>query len=101
MTGELELFFCREDAQTGERRFLRRLLYKDRLRKIHFARDGEHLVVRKLVAVGEYGERVAFEAVIGEDVEGVEAVFHGWSQIAAGANCRFRCARAGRQSFRW
>ena len=79
MPSELEFFFCRKDAQPREGFLFRRLLYKDGLRKIHFARDGEHLVVRKSVAVGEYGERVAFKAVVGENVERVEAVFHSWS----------------------
>jgi len=41
------------------------------------------LVVREFIAVGKYGERVAFETVMGENVKGLEAVFHGWSQIAA------------------
>ena len=83
MPGQLQLFFRGENAQTGQGLSFRRLLHKDRLRKIHFARDDEHLVVREFVAVGKYGERVAFETVVGENVKGVEAVFHGWSQIAA------------------
>src|SRR5713226_3429905 len=90
MAGEFELFLCREDAQPRERFFFRRLLHKDRLRKIHFAGDGEHLVVRESIAVGKYGEGVAFEAVVGENIERVKAVFHGWRQLAAGADCRFQ-----------
>jgi len=37
-----------------------------------------HLIIGKAVAVSEDGKRIAFEAVAGEDVEGVEAVLHGW-----------------------
>src|SRR5229473_2102155 len=69
MTGQLELFFCGEDSQPGERFFLCRFLNEDRLREIHFARDGEHLVVCESVAVGKHREGVAFEAVVGENVE--------------------------------
>ncbi len=78
MTGELEFFFCGEDPQPREGLFIRRLLHKNRLRKIHFPRDGEHLVVRESVAISKNGKRVALEAVVGENVESVIAVFHGW-----------------------
>ncbi len=79
MAGEPEFFFCGEDTQSRERFFVCGFLHEDRFRKIHFARDGEHLVVRKSVAVGKYGQWVAFEAIVGENVKRVEAVFHGWS----------------------
>jgi len=79
MTGKLELFFCREDAQPRESFFVCRFLHENSLRKIHFASDGKHLVVGESISVGKHGERVAFEAVAGENIESVETVFHGWS----------------------
>ncbi len=68
MTGELEFFFCGEDPQSREGLFIGRLLHKNGLRKIHFPRDGKHLVIGESVAIGKDGERVAFEAVVGENV---------------------------------
>jgi hypothetical protein len=79
MPGELEFFSCRENTQSRERLFIRGLLHKDRFREIHFACNGEHLIVGESIAVSKYGERVAFEAVVGENIECVKAVFHGWS----------------------
>ncbi len=79
MTGQLELFFCREDAQPREGFFVCRFLHEDGLRKIHFAGNGKHLVVGESIAVGKHGQRVAFKAVAGKNIESVETVFHGWS----------------------
>ena len=76
MAGELQLFASGEDAQASQSAFVGRLLYKDRFGEIHFARDGLHLIVRKAIAVGEDGQRIAFEAGVGEDVEREEAMFH-------------------------
>ena len=45
MAGELEFFLGGEDSQPRERFFVRGPLHKDRFRKIHFARNGEHLIV--------------------------------------------------------
>src|SRR2546429_9957881 len=84
MTGELEFFLGREDAQARKGFFVRGLLHKNRFRKIHFARDSEHLIVGEAVPVSKYGERVALEAVVGEKIEGVEAGFHGWWYIRRG-----------------
>ena len=52
------------------------LLHEDAFGEIHLAGDGLHLIVREAIAVGENGERVAFKARGGENVERVEAMFH-------------------------
>src|SRR5580704_6938134 len=100
MASQLQLFAGGEDAQLGKSAFVGRLLHEDGFGEVHLARDGLHLVVRKAVAVGENGERIAFETRISEDVESVEAMFH-WIVSRAGAGTKIKCARAGRLSFRW
>src|SRR5882724_3021204 len=87
---ELEFFFRGEDAQARERFLFGWLLDEDRLREIHFARDGEHFIVGEAVAVGDHRERISFEARVRENIKRVKAVFHGWWQAAARAGKRFQ-----------
>src|SRR5437867_11580154 len=94
MTGEFEFFLGREDAQAREGFFVRGLLYKNRFRKIHFARDSEHLIVGEAVPVSKYRERVALETVVGENIERVEAMFHDWSEIRRGSKGQMRSSWA-------
>jgi hypothetical protein len=77
MPGEPQLFLCGEDAQAGQGFFFRRFLDENGLGEIHLARNGEHFVVGKLIAIGKNGERIALESRTGKNVECVEAMFHG------------------------
>ena len=77
MPGELQLFLCGEDAQTSQRLFFRGFLHKDGFREIHLAGDVQHLFKGEAISIGDDRERVAFEAGGGENVERVEAMFHG------------------------
>ena len=101
MPGEPEFFLRGEDAQARESFLFGRFLDEYRFRKIHFSRDGEHFVVGKAVAVGDNRQRISLKARVRKNIKCVKAVFHSWSQAAARADCRFRCARAGQLSFRW
>ncbi len=97
MPRKLQLFFRGEDAQSCEGLFIGGLLHEDRFREIHLARNRQHLVVREFVAVGENGKRVACKACGGEDIKRVVAALHGSDSRLASS---FRCAGAGRPSFR-
>ena len=76
MAGEFQFFLGGENAQAGQGAVIGGLLHENGFGKIHLAGDGLHGVVRKAVAVGDDGERIAFEAIGGEDVQSVEAMFH-------------------------
>ena len=89
-----------ENAQTSQRVVFGGFLHEDGFREIHFAGDGEHLVVGESVAVGDDRERVAFKARGCENVERVEAAFHSDRLSLPEQDDAFRCARAGRRSFR-
>src|SRR5580704_17809647 len=77
VAGKFQLLTRGEDAQAGQRAFIGWLLYEDRFREIHFARNGLHLIVRKAVAVGEDREGIALKSRRSENVKRVKTVFHG------------------------
>ena len=95
MAGELQLLLRGEDAEASERAIVSRFLDEDCFGVIHFARNDLHLIVGEAVAVGENGERIAFEAIGGEDVECKVAVLHSGSLkfVNGGDNCVERAAR--------
>ena len=96
MAGQLEFFFRGEDAQTRQRAIVGGLLHENSFRKVHLAGDGQHLIVRKTVAIGDDGEGIALKARGGENVHGVEAMIHMCSvSIADGATGCFKSARVG------
>ena len=65
-----------KNAQAGQRAIVSGFLHENGFGKIHLARDVLHGVVRKAVAVGDDRQRIAFEAIGGENVQRVEAMFH-------------------------
>ena len=74
MPGEFQFFFGGENAQARECAVIRRFLHEDRFREIHFAGDGQHLVVREAVAIGDNGQGIALESRGGENIQSVEAM---------------------------
>src|SRR5208282_3906884 len=76
MAGQLELFLGGEDAQTRQRAIVGGLLHKNRLREVHLTGDGQHLILRKTVAIGDDGQGIALKARGGENVHGEEAMIH-------------------------
>src|SRR6266849_4899090 len=95
MARELQLFAGGENAQARQRLIFGGLLNEDGFGKIHLARDGEHSVIRKAIAISNDRERIAFEARGGEHVKGVEAAFHG-DLSSTRANCWATQMRSGR-----
>jgi hypothetical protein len=75
-----------KDAQARESFFFGRLLHKDRFRKIHFTRDGLHLVIGEAIPIRENREGIAFEARGGKNVKSEETMVHGWWLFAARAS---------------
>ena len=73
MAGEREFLLSGEDAEAGEGAIGGGFLDEDRFGEIHFASDGLHGGVREAVAIGDYGEGIAEESFIGEDVELIKA----------------------------
>src|ERR1700682_6833235 len=89
MSGKLQLLLGGEDAQACQRAVVPGFLHEDRFGKIHLARDGEHDMAGKAVAVRDDREWIAFKACSREDVECVETMFHLWcisQQRLAGSN---------------
>src|SRR6516165_8979250 len=76
MTGWPASFNSSFVVKMRQRAIFSRFLYKNRFGEVHFARDGQHLIARKAVAVRDNGDRIALEASCGENVECEKAMIH-------------------------
>src|SRR5271167_1575735 len=83
MPGELQFFLGSKDAQAGQCPVVRRLLNKHGLRKVHFSRDREHLVVGQSVSIGNDRERVALKSRGGENIQSEKTMVHLSSVLSA------------------
>ena len=76
MTREPQLALRRENAQPGESLRVRGLSHKNRLAKIHFARDIEHAPRTKTISIRDNCKRISRERRVGENIKLVQALFH-------------------------
>src|SRR6185437_1377225 len=73
MTGKGQLFLRGEDAHAHTLGAIVLRIFRGQdeggLRQIGFARDGLHLCIGKTAAVMEHSQRIAFERMLGKDIE--------------------------------
>src|SRR5687767_13964523 len=76
MSGKRKLYARREDPELARVRRILRRQHEHRLRIVELTGDLLHSRFRDSAGVGKNRKLVAAENVIGEYVEGMEAVFH-------------------------
>ena len=76
VTGKRDLAVREEDADAGGVGRVGGRHHEDGLRQVELARDGLHLQRRQAIGVQHHRQRVAGEAAVGEDVQGVEREGH-------------------------
>ena len=76
MAGQRQLAFGGKNAQASEGPVAGGLLHEYSFGKIHLARDGLHLPRGETVAIGDHGDGIAREGLVGENVELIKVPLH-------------------------